>query len=146
MWRCIVTVQHKSITTIKWVRATLPPVQHSIPAMVPDLPLDVWLQIVHLIPEGELDRLLSLNSLFFHTVMKNRYRRVRISNSPKEAKRNMALLRRLSYVAKIFRLGGIYITSTLLLVTHLLAVSSKALVFASNFCLALLALALPTPP
>ena len=76
--------------------------------MVPDLPLDVWLQIVHLIPEGELDRLLSLNSLFFHTVMKNRYRRVRISNSPKEAKRNMALLRRLSYVAKIFRLGGIY--------------------------------------
>jgi hypothetical protein len=76
--------------------------------MVPDLPMDVWLQIVQLIPEGELDRLLSLNSLFFHTAMKNRYRRVRISNSPKETKRNMALLRRLSYVTRIPRLGAIY--------------------------------------
>ncbi|KAF8338402.1 hypothetical protein F5887DRAFT_983619 [Amanita rubescens] len=64
--------------------------------MVPDLPMDVWLQIVQLIPEDELKRLLSLNSLFFHTVMKNRYSHIRISNSPKEAKRSVAFLRRLS--------------------------------------------------
>ena len=111
MWLCIVTVQHKSIrfTTHKnGSRATPLLVQHFIPAMVLDLPVDVWLQIVQQIPEDELDRLLSLNSLFFHTVMKNRYRRVRISNSPKEAKRDMALLRRLSYVAKFSRLGAIY--------------------------------------
>ena len=70
--------------------------------------MDVWLHIVQQIPEGELDRLLSLNSLFFHTVMKNRYRRVQISDSPKEVKRVMALLRRLSYVTKIFQFGAIY--------------------------------------
>ncbi|KAK2460283.1 hypothetical protein APHAL10511_007672 [Amanita phalloides] len=64
--------------------------------MVPDLPLDVWLQIVEFIPEDELDQLLGLNSLFFHTVMKSRYKDIRISNSPKEAKRSLSLVRRLS--------------------------------------------------
>ena len=127
---------------IKWVQGdTTAYALRFNPAMVPDLPMDVWLQILQVIPEHELNRLLSLNSLFFHTVMKNRYRDIRISNSPKEAKRSVALLRRLSYVIEI--LEPIYYRDVFYVVTHLLVILSKPSAFASNSCPPQLVPALP---
>lgn len=66
--------------------------------MVPELPTDIWLQVVQFIPGDELDRLFCVNSLFFNIVLKKRYRHVRISNALKEKKKSTAYVRRITYV------------------------------------------------
>ncbi|KAM6490563.1 hypothetical protein JOM56_013906 [Amanita muscaria] len=64
--------------------------------MIPELPTDIWLQVIQFIPEDELDQLLSLNSLFLHVVLKKRYEHVRISNAHMEKKKSMNYIRRLN--------------------------------------------------
>ncbi|PFH48747.1 hypothetical protein AMATHDRAFT_64673 [Amanita thiersii Skay4041] len=70
--------------------------------MIPDLPIDVWLYTVQFIPEDELDRLLSLNSLFFHLVMQKRYREVFIDYMNAKAMRRLSRLKD-PFVAQLAR-------------------------------------------
>jgi hypothetical protein len=44
-----------------------------------DIPRDIWLYIADFIPDGNLEGLLTLNSVFFDLAMSARYRMVTLS-------------------------------------------------------------------
>lgn len=84
---CLIT------TTISIFRQTVDSVSPPPPAIMNQLPREIWLQVADYVAPLELEKLFSLNSAFYHVTMEQKYGQVSFAFLSVQMERLLARLR-----------------------------------------------------